>query len=575
MIKHLMLWVMVGMLTFSGLTLTSCSKVDNTTQPTKTTDDRLFQMIGGIRLDKSMEDYGVVRLFDFNEDKTFECYTYYRDDVNSDGYMGEAEFIQEYSAGTWSDAGQVACDIDGGSYDGVNLDYQVKGYYDADGNEIGEPEETSYNDLIYLMPAEGGYAFINRSELFALFADYDESGSAQHRSFFDILDGIKKAAEAVGSAVVAAGEAIGEGVVAVGKTVGKGVVATVNWTRKAVADSYDPDIYGQSDWMTRVFKDVNPKLHEISLPGSHDTFTYGTGKILGNWAKTQVLNIQKQFDAGVRFFDLRINWTWGFPHYFFDLSHGPISCNVKLIEALDQLKELIKAHPGETVICSLKFENTDETQELMGKLKDVLAKYNDIMMDPSLYKEDMRLNDCKGKIVLMQRFPATGKAYKNGDIGIYANGDDNVVTKCGYGSRQWDYMEQDMYECLVKNLSTKKLLRDDTHYTRRVSYLEQNMADAANPPASRPNTWHQNKTSGYVKMLGGAILGSSLNAQIMNAAAIKYIKEHMGHKTGWIVTDYAGVNKYGAVCPTKVQGAELIKVLIDNNVQMLNDGVFK
>ncbi len=76
-------------------------------------------------------------------------------------------------------------------------------------------------------------------------------------------------------------------------------------------------------------------------------------------------------------------------------------------------------------------------------------------------------------------------------------------------------------------------------------------------------------------MLGGAILGSSLNAQIMNAAAIKYIKEHMGHKTGWIVTDYAGVNKYGAVCPTKVQGAELIKVLIDNNVQMLNDGVFK
>ncbi len=564
--KKCLLWMVAGILVFSGLTLSSCSKMDNEVNPTQDAEDVLFEIIGGISVDKSMEDYGVVRIFDFNEDKTFECYTYYQDDVDADGFMDKDEFLQEYIAGTWSSAGKVNCEVDGESYEGVNLYYKVKGYFDEEGNAIAEGSTDDFIDLIYLMPADGGYAFVNRSELFQLFANCGASGTVQRRSFMDFLIGIKKAVDKVGGAIKSVGE-----------TVGKVVVSTVKWTKKAVADIYDPDITGQSDWMAKTFQDVNPKIHEISLPGTHDTFTYGIGKIVGLWGKTQVLDINEQFDAGVRFFDLRLDYSrnWPFDPYF-NLNHGPLSCHIKMPEALDKLVALLKAHPGETIVISLKYEGCDESQEGMTLMRNILDKYKDYIVDPSLYDKDLRLNNCRGKMVLTQRFSAVGKTWDNGSIGIFANGDDNVVVKCGYGPNVWDYMEQDMYEFNTPIALPNTIIAKETeHYKKRITLLQQNMADAANPPSTRPDTWHQNKTSGYIKIIGGVILAKGINSEIMNSAAINYIREHMGQKTGWIITDYAGINKFGAVTTFEVRGAELIQVLLENNIQMVKNGVLK
>jgi len=566
MIKKCLLWMMAGILTISSLTLSSCAKLDNEATTTKTAEDELFEIIGGVYIDQSMEDYGVVRVFDFNEDKSFECYAYYQEDVNADGIMEKDEFIQEYSVGTWSGAGKVKCDVDGASYDGVNLNYRVKSYYDEEGNVLAEGEATDYSDLIFLMPVGDGYAFINRSELYELFSDYEASGAAQRRSFFDFLVNIVKTAKKVGDAFKTAGEKIGQG-----------VVAGVKWVKKLVAEIYDPDISGESDWMAKTFKDVNPKIHQISLPGSHDTFTYGVTRILSSWGKTQALNIEQQFDAGVRFFDLRLKYreNWPFNPYF-QLNHGPLGCGINMQGALDKLVALLKAHPGETIVISLKYEACDETQEGMTLMRNTLDKYKDYIVDPSLYDKDLRLNDCRGKMVLTQRFSAVGKTWDNGSIGIYANGDNNAVVKCGYGPNVWDYMEQDMYEFISPiSLPNSMRAKQTEHYQKRIAMLQENMADAANPPSTRPDTWHQNKTSGYIKIAGGLVLAKDINAQIMNDAAIKYIREHMGQKTGWIITDYAGVNSFGAVGAKDVNGAELIRVLLDNNIQMVKDGVLK
>ncbi len=557
--------MVAGILTISSLTLSSCGQVDNVGSPTKTVEDELFEKIGGVYIDKSMEDYGVVRVFDFNEDNSFECYAYYQEDVDADGIMDKDEFIQEYLVGTWSAAGKVKCDVDGGSYDGVNLNYRVKNYYDEDGNVLAEGETTDYSDLIFLIPVGDGYAFINCSELYELFSDYEASGAAQHRSFADFLAGIGKIATKVGDAFKTAGEKIG-----------KGVVAGVKWVKKLVVEAYDSDISGESDWMAKTFKDVNPKIHQISLPGSHDTFTYGVTRILSHWGKTQVLNIEQQFDAGVRFFDLRLKYrdNWPFDPYF-QLNHGPLGCGITMPESLDKLVALLKAHPGETIVISLKYEACDETQEGMTLMRNTLDKYKDYIVDPSLYKKDLRLNDCRGKMVLTQRFSAVGKTWDNGSIGIFANGDNNAVVKCGYGPYVWDYMEQDMCEFNTPIALPNTIIAKETdHYQKRIAMLEENMADAANPPSTRPDTWHQNKTSGYIKFLGGVILAKDINACIMNNAATSYIRQHMGQKTGWIITDYAGVNSYGAVGSKDVGGADLLRVLLDNNIKMVEDGVF-
>ena len=109
--------------------------------------------------------------------------------------------------------------------------------------------------------------------------------------------------------------------------------------------------------LVELFKDVNPKLHEISIPGTHDSFTYNLSKVTGLWGKTQVFDLEQQFDAGVRYFDFRLG---GMNVSNLGFYHGFLCCEITLPKALDN-----------------------------------------ILVDPSKFGPDMRYNDCKGKILLM------------------------------------------------------------------------------------------------------------------------------------------------------------------------------
>lgn len=185
--------------------------------------------------------------------------------------------------------------------------------------------------------------------------------------------------------------------------------------------------------LVELFKDVNPKLHEISIPGTHDSFTYNLSKVTGLWGKTQVFDLEQQFDAGVRYFDFRLG---GMNVSNLGFYHGFLCCEITLPKALDKLRELLKKHLGETVIAMLKFEYGGINEDRINLLKSILDNYKDILVDPSKFGPDMRYNDCKGKILLM-------------------------------------------------------------HMATRKDLLLKNFQDASNMPSDRPDTWHLNKTSGY------------------------------------------------------------------------------
>lgn len=549
-------WMLATLLMLCGATMiTSCSLDDDPT-PVPTPEDvktETFKKISGIRIDECLTNLGIVRMYEFNEDDTFAFTTIHHSDNNDDGVMDEYESISIFNKGTWKALGNTTCTLINESYDAVAVEYQTTHIVKTPELEyLSEGDPTVYKDTLYLIPnPEEGYNFAFQTDIWILkqlSASPDEVATTRW-SFGDLWRSIKQ-------------------------KIGETISDAWKWV-KSILDKYDPQVTGNSDWMGTIFakNNVNPKIHEISIPGSHDTFTYNIDPTVGLWAKTQVFNLDEQFDAGIRLFDFRIKGSRIGNIAFF---HGPICCQVSVKEAMDKLRELLKKHPGEMVIAMLKFED-DPNQADIDQLKEVLEPFKDILVDPSKYAPDMRYNDCKGKVLLLRRFDETCSKsdlpnYTGAKIGIYCGGgEENGIGGVEYGDMKWKIMKQDLYEGRIPDL-----FKHETEYlAKKQALIRQNFEDAANPPADRPDTWHINQTSGYIKRYGGIVLNSPYVAKYTNNYAYNYILEHLGEKTGWIFMDYAGLAKEGTLKIYEVQGDDMVKILLQNNYAMVQKGVLK
>lgn len=154
-----------------------------------------------------------------------------------------------------------------------------------------------------------------------------------------------------------------------------------------------------NDWMSKL--DGTKKISELSIPGSHDSsasqglyewlppfvdslpnaiphtnipffgdFAKKAWGILGNLltsiistgvdtiirpAQTQEENIVKQLDAGVRFFDLRFRAVNGRTV----ANHGMVALDQEGKEMMEELQSFLQKNPSETIILSIKDENTN------------------------------------------------------------------------------------------------------------------------------------------------------------------------------------------------------------------------
>ena len=541
---------------------TSCSEEDNS--PVLTPEEQLkaetFEKIKGIRSDAAFEELGVGRQFQFNEDDTYFCTTFYHSDNDGDGFMDEDENISFFTKGTWKALGNTYCKQAGESYDAVAVEYQTVAIVETPSfRTVAQEDPTVYRDTLYIVPnpQEGvNFIFLTDFVRMELLFGQDETKAATRSAWDWFKRGFQKIEE--------------------------GLDKAWKWVKKAVADVYTPKVTGESDWMGNIFKDVNPKIHEISLPGTHDSFTYGVGKVEGNWGKTQVFDLKQQFDAGVRYFDFRLGVSIPTPgdisgDSYLGFYHSGLYCCVALEPVMETLKDLLTKHPGETVVAMLKFEYQGTTQTQIDMLNEELKPYKDILVDPSKYGPDLRLNDCRGKIVLMQRFSES--SFYDADFGIYCGGEDeNQIRENRYGDKKWKVMEQDLCECDIDSddlveVQGKKVLWP-LFFSYRKWLLEDNFKDAANTPADRPDTWHINKTSGYTKRLAIA-MSYAESASYMNKYAYNYISEHLGEKTGWVIMDFAALDIEGAFTSKVVYGDDLIRILLKNNKEMVKKGVLK
>ena len=158
-----------------------------------------------------------------------------------------------------------------------------------------------------------------------------------------------------------------------------------------------------SGWMASL-QDTVP-VCRLSIPGTHDSGTSSVRFPMRHYARTQTMNLSEQWDAGIRFFDLR-------PKLDGDelkIYHGPANCHITLEEALLILKEKLELNPSEFCIVMTNSAGggqaaVDKTMELINSV--ILAR---MLAD---FKADMTVADIRGRILFIHRnAPSAGIDY--------------------------------------------------------------------------------------------------------------------------------------------------------------------
>lgn len=209
-------------------------------------------------------------------------------------------------------------------------------------------------------------------------------------------------------------------------------------------------ILDRSRWMENHLPLLGKRsLRLLTLPASHDAGMY-TGNGLDILGKTQDLRIYDQLAHGVRYFDLRPEWTAS----AFSAYHGPIT-GPSFTEILGDVQRFLTEGRREVVI--LKISHYDDFDDDIYKSFVGLVKQH---LDPWLFKQlpegkrlaDIPLEDLirNGGIVLPVcdgGYPVTNRepgfwVYRDDDDGDAAQGDLRVFDKYA-NTTSFDTMKAD------------------------------------------------------------------------------------------------------------------------------------
>jgi 1-phosphatidylinositol phosphodiesterase len=150
----------------------------------------------------------------------------------------------------------------------------------------------------------------------------------------------------------------------------------------------------QDNWMARLPDSM--QVCRVSIPGTHDSGTAGVRFPMRHYACTQTMDLSEQWDAGIRFFDLRPKLEGN----ELKIYHGPANCHLTFEEALTILREKLEQNPTEFCIVMTNSAGggqmaVDMAMELIGSL--IPAR---MLAD---FKADMTVTDIRGRILFIHR----------------------------------------------------------------------------------------------------------------------------------------------------------------------------
>ena len=260
-------------------------------------------------------------------------------------------------------------------------------------------------------------------------------------------------------------------------------------------------------WMSRLPDTV--KVCRVSIPGTHDSGTAGVRFPMRHYARTQTMDLSRQWDAGIRFFDLRPKLVGK----ELKIYHGPANCHITFREALIILKQKLEQNPTE--FCIVMTNNAGGGQPSVDMTMDIIR---DVFPPRMLagFKADMRVTDIRGRILFIHRnTPAKGVEVPGVTVrGWPGNGlsrQARLLTSAGESALIW---AQDFYTFGINDPKGYLSSKWDNMYRLLISFSD---ADDL--------TWCINHASGYTGT--GATTNIRRNSESTNQHLINYL---IGHK---------------------------------------------
>ena len=261
-----------------------------------------------------------------------------------------------------------------------------------------------------------------------------------------------------------------------------------------------------SNWMEGMPDTM--KVCRVSIPGTHDSGTSGVRFPMKHYARTQTMDLSEQWDAGIRFFDLRPKLEGG----ELKIYHGPANCHLTLEEALLIFKQKLEQDPTEFCIVMTNIAEggqaaVDQTMELIRKVipAGMLADF----------KADMTVADIRGRFLFIHRnAPSAGMDYPG------------VVT------RGWPGNGLSRQARLVSSAGESAVLWAQDYFTSgsndKDAYLNHKWDQVYRLIAPFHDTesgiWCINHASGYTGT--GVSTNIRRNSDTTNARLLEYLKDH-------------------------------------------------
>lgn len=280
----------------------------------------------------------------------------------------------------------------------------------------------------------------------------------------------------------------------------------------------------------------------VSLPGAHDAATGSIDiPLVKDYARTQVLSIQQQWDYGVRVFDLR-------PAVVADtllICHGSIKTRTGFKEALYTIVSALDATPTEFAIILIRheIESDNNNGEWGGIMADCINSLpcSKVVRD---FTPEMSVGQMRGRILFLFREDIADTTVGARIYGWTSSREINKQKSARIGSGSlWVQDYYDPQGEKDKIGAVKELLRG--------------FSDSKNG-----FTWCINHTSAYLPAIFGAP-DYGANAQNINAKIAGFIRSSIHGSTGIVMMDFAGASSYSSY---EVGGDILLQAVIENNI---------
>ena len=332
------------------------------------------------------------------------------------------------------------------------------------------------------------------------------------------------------------------------------------------------------NWMHRLPDDAY--VSTLSIPGSHDTGT-GSGfpgvttSIYGpfgdKYARTQDINIEEQWNIGIRAFDFRPAIKDG----YINVNHGIMPTKLRFDNALFFLRDKLRENPSEFAVIHLLHASAgdDNASNYGEKLLELFSRddLKDFLVD---FKSTLTVREMRGKILLLSR-----DEYADQPVGGFF--------RDWTGQVDWSLQTGGS---IVGTNSTATLYMQDFAETHREGDLEvkvnavRQLLDFSTKhktTSAADIVWVYNLASAYSKtsrlyiplVIDQQISSSDGyrdNAAHTNAAIIDYLSDpaNTAGPTGIVLMDYVGVQTSNGY---QTRGQEAVDAIIANNFRYLQD----